>query len=216
MRTAQGCWPTGPDAREGASKGSYGPTHEPAAQGGPPPYLYKAEGLCRLCADHGCRLCVAPCRPIFKCMPQQQFSPEARDLFGVIQPPASRRSAPMRQAPNQSGSVPKLSSFSDPELANLLSDLVNELQRRVPSRTELGTRPDLQRVVQDASSTLGRLAPRGPERMKRGADRESHEIVPTKRKAIRAALLSGVKPVQVAKHFGVSLTTVRQISTGQR
>jgi hypothetical protein len=25
-----------------------------------------------------------------------------------------------------------------------------------------------------------------------------------------------VKPVQVAKHFGVSLTTVRQISTGQR
>jgi DNA-directed RNA polymerase specialized sigma24 family protein len=52
--------------------------------------------------------------------------------------------------------------------------------------------------------------------MKRGADREGHEILPTKRKAIRAALLSGVKPVQVAKHFGVSLTTVRQISTGQR
>jgi len=40
--------------------------------------------------------------------------------------------------------------------------------------------------------------------------------LPTKRKAIRAALLSGVTPVQVAKHFGVSLTTVRQISTGQR
>jgi hypothetical protein len=168
------------------------------------------------CADRRCRLCVAPCGPIFKCMPQQQLSPEARDLFGVIQPPARRRSAPTRQFPKQSGSVPKLSSFSDAELASLLSDLVKELQRRVPSHTELGTRPELQRVVQDASSTLGRLAPSGRERTKRGADRESHEILPTKRKAIRAALLSGVKPVQVAKHFGVSLTTVRQISTGQR
>ena len=28
-------------------------------------------------------------------------------------------------------------------------------------------------------------------------------------KAIRTALLSGVKPMQVAKHFGVSLATVR-------
>src|SRR4051794_7122494 len=183
---------------------------------GLPPYLYKAEGPYRLCADRGCRLCVAPCRPIFKCMPQQQLSPEARDLFGVIQPPARRRSVPARQSPKQSGSVPQLSSFSDTELANLLSDLVEELQRRVPRHTELGSRPELQRVVQDASSTLGRLAPSGRERMKRGADRESHEILPTKRKAIRAALLSGVKPVQVAKHFGVSLTTVRQISTGQR
>src|SRR3954471_18438528 len=148
-------------------------------------------------------------------MPQQQPSPEARDLFGVIQPPARRRSAPTRQSPNQSGSVPKLSSFSDTELASLLSDLVNELQRRVPRHTELGSRPELQRGVQDAS-TLGRLAPSGGEGTKRGADRASHEILPTKRKAIRAALLSGVKPVQVAKHFGVSLTTVRQISSGQR
>ena len=169
-----------------------------------------------MCADRGCRLCVAPCRPIFKGMPQQQLSPEARDLFGVIQPTARRRSAPTRQSPKQSGSGPQLSSFSDTELANLLSDLVEELQRRVPRHTELGSRPELQRVVQDASSTLGRLAPSGRERTKRGADRESHEILPTKRKAIRAALLSGVKPVQVAKHFGVSLTTVRQISTGQR
>ena len=159
---------------------------------------------------------MAPCGPIFKGMPQQQLSPEARDLFGVIQPPARRRSVPGRQSPKQSGSGPKLSSVSDAELASLLSDLVKELQRRVPSHTELGARPELQRVVQEASSVLGRLAPSGRERTKRGADRESHEILPTKRKAIRAALLSGVKPVQVAKHFGVSLTTVRQISTGQR
>src|SRR3954469_1444967 len=101
-------------------------------------------------------------------MPQQQLSPEARDLFGVIQPPARRRSVPARQSPKQSGSGPQLSSFSDTELANLLSDLVEELQRRVPRHTELGSRPELQRVVQDASSTLGRLAPRGPERT--GAD----------------------------------------------
>ena len=159
---------------------------------------------------------MAPCGPIFKGMPQQKLSPEARDLFGVTQPPARRRSVPTRQSPKQSGSVPKLSSFSDAELACLLSDLVKELQRRVPRHTELGARPELQRVVQDVLSTLGRLDPSGRERKKRGADREDDEILPTMRKAIRAALLSGVKPVQVAKHFGVSLTTVRQISTGQR
>src|SRR3954465_13220375 len=103
-------------------------------------------------------------------MPQQQLSPEARDLFGVIQPPARRRSAPTRHSPKQSVSVPQLSSFSETELANLLRDLVEELQRRVPRHTELGSRPELQRVVQDASSTLGRLAPSGRERTKRGAD----------------------------------------------
>jgi hypothetical protein len=33
-----------------------------------------------------------------------------------------------------------------------------------------------------------------------------------KRKSIRAALLAGVKPTQVAKHFGVPLTFVREVA----
>ena len=149
-------------------------------------------------------------------MPRQQLSPETPDLFSAIQLPAGRRSGPTRPLPNRSGSVPTLSSLSDAELARLVSDLVGELQRRAPRTEELETRPELQRVVQDAASTLARLAPSDRERKKRRADRENDEILLTKRKAIRAALLSGVKPMQVAKHFGVSLTTVRQISAGQR
>jgi hypothetical protein len=34
-----------------------------------------------------------------------------------------------------------------------------------------------------------------------------------KRKSIRAALLAGVKPAQVAKHFGVPLTYVREVAS---
>ena len=42
---------------------------------------------------------------------------------------------------------------------------------------------------------------------------ETSAILDTKHKAIRAALLAGVKPRQVAKHFGVPLAAVRQIAT---
>jgi hypothetical protein len=59
-----------------------------------------------------------------------------------------------------------------------------------------------------------RLAPRCPEEPKRlttaGAPQTALE---TKHKAIRAALRAGVKPGQVAKHFGVPLAAVRQIAT---
>jgi len=37
-----------------------------------------------------------------------------------------------------------------------------------------------------------------------------------KRKPIRAALLAGVKPTQVAKHFGVPLTFVREVASEPR
>ena len=40
-----------------------------------------------------------------------------------------------------------------------------------------------------------------------------HTALEAKHKAIRAALLAGVKPGQVAKHFGVPLATLRQIAT---
>lgn len=153
-----------------------------------------------------------PGRAHLKCMPQQQLSPEALDLFGAVQP----RSGPTRPRRKRSGPIPKLSSLSDAELARLVSDLARELHGRVPSSEALETRPELQRVVQDTASTLARLATSDRERKNRRADRENDEILSTKRKAIRAALLSGVKPMQVAKHFGVSLTIVRQISAGQR
>jgi hypothetical protein len=37
-----------------------------------------------------------------------------------------------------------------------------------------------------------------------------------KRKSIRAALLAGVKPTQVAKHFRVPLTFVREFASEAR
>lgn len=148
-------------------------------------------------------------------MSSKQLSPEMLDLFSAMPLPTSRRSCPTRPLPKRSGSLPKLSSLSDAELAGLLTDVVGELQRRVPSSKALETQSELQRVVQDAASTLARLVPSDRERKKRHANRENGEILPTKRNAIGAALLSGVKPTQVAKHFGVPLATVRQVSASQ-
>ena len=42
---------------------------------------------------------------------------------------------------------------------------------------------------------------------------ETSAILDTKHNAIRAALLAGVKPRQVAKHFGVPLAAVRKVAT---
>src|SRR5215213_1944644 len=156
-----------------------------------------------------------PGRVHLNSMSRQQFLPETPDLFGAHQSPARQRPGPTRSWPKRPGSVPTLARVPDAELAELVRDLVGELQRRAPSHKELETRPERQRVVQEAASTLARLAPSDEERRRLRADRETDEVAPTKRKAIRAALLSGVKSMQVAKHFGVPLATVHQISTGQ-
>jgi transposase-like protein len=47
----------------------------------------------------------------------------------------------------------------------------------------------------------------------RGPVKDRSEVPETKRKVILAALRAGVKPTQVAKHFGVSPAALRQIGS---
>ena len=146
-------------------------------------------------------------------MPQQHVSPEMPDLFGVVQPSSGARTEPIRVSAKRS--TPKLASLSDAELAAFLTDLMCEVQQRLSDAPKRRTRPELDRAVQEASSVLTRLAPSSSEQPKRHTQARASRtaLETTKRKAIRAALLAGVKPGQVAKHFDVPLAAVRQIAT---
>ena len=144
-------------------------------------------------------------------MPRQQSSPETLDLFGLV-PSEDRPAKSIRLMAKRPTS--KLASLSDAELSMRLADVVREVHRRIPDAQVRNTRPELGWAIQEAAAILARLAPRSPEQPKRLAATEaSRTALETKHKAIRAALLAGVKPRQVAKHFGVSLAAVRQIAT---
>ena len=72
------------------------------------------------------------------------------------------------------------------------------------------TRPEIERAVREGVTALESLTPtRSVKRAKAGpAEPMVHE---GKRKAIKAALSAGVKPGQVAKHFGLPLTAIRRV-----
>ena len=145
-------------------------------------------------------------------MTQHQFSPGMPDLFGVVQPSSGPRAEPIRLRAKPL--APKLASLSDSELVMHLADVVREVHRRIPDADARETRPALDWAVQEATAILTRLASISSEEPNRLAIAgASQTVLETKRKAIRAALLAGVKPGQVAKHFGVSLATVRRIAT---
>ena len=145
-------------------------------------------------------------------MAQHQFSPGMPDLFGVVHSSSGSGAEPIRLRAKPL--APKLASLSDPELAVHLADVVREVHRRIPDADDRETRPELDRALEEVSSVLTHLVPRCPEEPKRlmpaGPPQTALE---TKHKAIRAALRAGVKPGQVAKHFGVPLAAVRQIAT---
>ena len=144
-------------------------------------------------------------------MPRQQSSPETLDLFGLV-PSADDQAEPIRLPATRPTS--KLASLSDAELSTRLTDVVREVHRRIPDAPVRKARPELDRAIHEAAAILARLAPRMPEQPERlTAAGETSAIFETKRNAIRAALLAGVKPGQVAKHFGVPLAAVRQIAT---
>jgi DNA-directed RNA polymerase specialized sigma24 family protein len=109
----------------------------------------------------------------------------------------------------------ELVSLSDARLARLLEDVMEELQGRMTKAGKHLARPELNQAIEAAASTLERLVQRPvrPAKQRAGSRvaeplRSLHEA---KRKAIRAALAAGVAPGQVAKHFGVPLSAIRQI-----
>src|ERR671911_1586328 len=148
-------------------------------------------------------------------MPRQQISAKALDLFSFVQPSPKSRSASPPPSDHRPSSLPKLASLSDAELAGLLKNLLGEVQRRTAGRALRQGRPELERAVREAASSLARLQPKHSGLSRRVPPKPSvvHEA---KRKPIRAALLAGVKPTQVAKHFGVPLTFVREVASEPR
>ncbi|WP_244627598.1 hypothetical protein [Microvirga tunisiensis] len=101
--------------------------------------------------------------------------------------------------------------MSDAQLAKHLGQLVDELQRRM--ETGRGSRPELKAAVRNASVFLERLSPRPskPRGQSSRPGKTSSTLQEGQRKAVRAALLAGVAPSQVAKHFGLPLATIRQV-----
>jgi hypothetical protein len=139
-------------------------------------------------------------------MPHKGSSPRTPDLFEVTLtiPTPSSEPAPVPTKP------PALASLSDAQLAQQLVHVVEEVQRRLEKGR--GAHPKLEAAVQQARASLDRLGPRRTSQAKpvRSA-KGSSPLQEGQRKAVRAALLAGVAPTQVAKHFGLSLATVRKV-----
>jgi hypothetical protein len=139
-------------------------------------------------------------------MPHKGSSPRTLDLFEVTLtiPTPSSEPAPVPTKP------PALASLSDVQLAQQLVDLVEEVQRRLEKGR--GRRPQLETGVQQASAFLDRLAPRRTSQIKPPRSAKGFSLLQEgQRKAVRAAVLAGVAPTQVAKHFGLPLATVRKV-----
>jgi hypothetical protein len=139
-------------------------------------------------------------------MPPKGSSPRTLDLFEytltIPTPPSEPASAP--------AAPPKLAGWSDAQLAQHLGQLLEEMQRRM--ETGRGKRPTLEAAARQANLSLKRLVPGPtPQRRPSGSGKTSSLLQEGQRKAVRAALLAGVAPTQVAKHFGLSLAAVRKV-----
>jgi hypothetical protein len=139
-------------------------------------------------------------------MPYKGSSPRTLDLFEVTLtiPTPSSEPAPVPTKP------PALASLSDVQLAQQLGQLVEEVQRRLEKGR--GRRPQLETAVQQARAFLDRLAPRRTSQARPSKSAKvSSPLQEGQRKAVRAAVLAGVAPTQVAKHFGLALAAVRKV-----
>jgi hypothetical protein len=90
-----------------------------------------------------------------------------------------------------------------------LRQFVEEVQRRLE---RMGKRPELEEAVLQARLSLGQLVPRptSPAKPPRSS-KPALSLQEGQRKAVRAALLAGAAPGQVAKHFGLSLATICKV-----
>jgi hypothetical protein len=148
-----------------------------------------------------------------KRMSQKQFSSAMPDLFGAIQFPSRQRTGLARPASGTARHTPKLNTLSDRELAGVLGDLVREVQRRMTRDGGRKPAPELERALREAAPVFAQADPRGAKPSRERPESKGREVSETKRNAIRSALMAGVKPAQVARHFGVSLSTLRQIGS---
>ena len=128
------------------------------------------------------------------------------DLFEytitVPTPPSQRAAAPAKPS--------ELTRLSDAQLVQDLAALIDELRRRL--ETGRGSRAELEEAAKQASLSLERLVPSPTRQNKRSRSGKTSSVLQEgQRKAVRAALLAGVAPSQVANHFRLSPATVRKV-----
>ncbi len=100
--------------------------------------------------------------------------------------------------------------MSDTQLVQDLGALIDELRRRL--ETGRGSRAELEEAAKQASRSLERSVPSPTRQNKRSRSGKTSSVLQEgQRKAVRAALLAGVAPSQVAKHFRLSPATVRKV-----
>jgi hypothetical protein len=138
-------------------------------------------------------------------MPHKGSSPRTLDLFEVTltvpSPPSMAKSLPSQS---------ELASLSDAQLATRLGQLVDEVQARLEAGR--GQRPVLLAALRQTTTSLDQLLPRpGKQDRRRGFGKALPPLQEGQRKAVRAALVAGVAPPQVAKHFGLPLAAVRKV-----
>jgi hypothetical protein len=139
-------------------------------------------------------------------MSHKGSTPRTLDLFEVTLTIPTPASEPTPVAVRPSA----LASLSDVQLAQQLGQLVDEVQRRL--KEDRDRRPELEAAVQQARASLDRLVPKPAKRVKPlGSAKPAPTLQDGQRKAVRAALVAGVAPTQVAKHFGLSLASVRRV-----
>ena len=139
-------------------------------------------------------------------MPSNVSSPRTLDLFDYTITVPTPLGEPAVASVKQSA----LASLSDAELAQQLGQFVEEVQCRL--KKGRGIRPELEEAAKQASLSFKHLIP-SPKRQNKPSKsgKASAVLQEGQRKAVRAALLAGVAPSQVAKHFGLSQATVRKV-----
>ena len=140
-------------------------------------------------------------------MPHKGSSPRTLDLFELTLNVPTPQSEP---AP-ASAELWELADLSDAQLAKHIGQLMDELQRRMEAGR--GSRPELEAAIRKVSVFLERYnPPLSKHRVKSSrSGKASSALQEGQRKAVRAALLAGVAPAQVAKHFGLPLAAVRKV-----
>lgn len=139
-------------------------------------------------------------------MPHSAGSAPTPDLFDYVPAPPQRSP---RTLPKVTSPASDLGSLSDARLARLLVDAATELKRR--RIVASATRPEVSQAIQEAAHHLKAMVPKRAGRVKRSSASEAiPALQEANRKAIRTALQAGVALGQAAKHFGLSLATLRK------
>jgi hypothetical protein len=140
-------------------------------------------------------------------MSHKGSSPRTLNLFEYTLTVPTPRSEP---TPG-SAELWELAGLSDAQLAKHLGQLMDELQRRIEAGR--GSRLELKTAVRNVSVFLERHNPHASKQRVKSSrsGKTSSTLQEGQRKAVRAALLAGVAPAQVAKHFGLPLATVRKV-----